>query len=182
MRIGIDLDDTICRTSEMVSDTVEEYAMNNHLDPLDVFNNDLLKYKFFNENLYNIYSNVEVKHDVSSVLKRIKNKGNKIFIITARSNDFVPSVNNVYDITKKWLKDNDIEVDDIIISAYGEDKAEICKKNKIDLMIDDDPYNYKKISAYGIKCLLFDDREKYDMKEDYVTSWLDIEKYIENNR
>ena len=72
--------------------------------------------------------------------------------------------------------------DDIIISVKGETKAEVCKKNKIDLMIDDDPLNYKKISSVGVKCLLFDDREKYDLKEDYVDSWLDIEKYIEKNR
>ena len=179
MRIGIDLDDTICRTTEIVSDTVEEYARENNLDPLDVFNNESLKYDFFNKHLLDIYNNVVIKHDVSSVIKRLKNKGNKIYIITARSNNFVSSVNNVYDITKEWLDKNDIVYDDIIISAYGESKAEICKKNNIDLMIDDDPYNYKKISSNGVECILFDDREKYEMKDDYIDSWLAIEKYIE---
>ena len=48
-------------------------------------------------------------------------------------------------------------------------------------MIEDDPYNYKKIISKGIKCILFDDREKYDLKHDYMTNWLDIEKYIERN-
>ena len=182
MRIGIDLDDTICRTTEKVGDTCEEYAKKNNLDPLDIFNNEKLKYEFFNKNLYNIYSDVSIKHDVSSVIKRLKHKGNEIYIITARSNQYVPSVKNVYDITKQWLEKHHIEFDELILSAYGETKADICKKNNIDLMIDDDPYNYKKISSNGIKCLLFDDREKYDLKENYVDSWLDIEKYIENNR
>ena len=49
-------------------------------------------------------------------------------------------------------------------------------------MIDDDPYNYKKIVSSGTKCLLFDDKERYDLKNNYVTSWLEIEKYIERNR
>lgn len=182
MKIGIDLDDTICRTTEIVGDTVEEYAKNNNLDPLDVFNNEKLKHDFFNKYLPDIYKNVSIKHDVSKVIKRIKNKGNQIIIMTSRSNNFVPSVTNVYDITKEWLEKNDILFDDIIISAKGESKAEVCKKNNIDLMIDDDPLNYKKISSSGVKCLLFDDREKYDLKEDYVDSWLDIEKYIEKNR
>jgi len=182
MKIGIDLDDTICRTTEIVGENVEEYAKKNNLDPLDVFNNEKLKYDFFNKHLLNIYNNVSVKHDVAKVIKRIKNKGNEIIIITSRSNNFVPSVKNVYDITKEWLDKNDIVFDDIIISVKGETKAEVCKKNKIDLMIDDDPLNYKMISSVGVKCLLFDDREKYDLKEDYVDSWLDIEKYIEKNR
>ena len=49
-------------------------------------------------------------------------------------------------------------------------------------MIDDDPYMYRKITQSGKKCLLFDDREKFIQKDDYVTNWLDIEKYIERNR
>ena len=179
MRIGIDLDDTICRTTEIVGDMVEEYASKNNLDPLDVFNNEKLKYDFFNKYLNDIYSKVSIKHDVSSVIKRLKNKGNEIYIITARSDNFVPSVKNVYQITENWLNKNNILFDRIIISAYGETKADICKKNNIDLMIDDDPFNYKKISSNGTKCLLFDDREKYDLREDYVDSWLDIEKYVE---
>ena len=61
----------------------------------------------------------------------------------------------------------------------GRLKLIFVKKNNIDLMIDDDPFNYKKISSNGTKCLLFDDREKYDLREDYVDSWLDIEKYVE---
>ena len=48
-------------------------------------------------------------------------------------------------------------------------------------MIDNDPYNYKMIVSIGKKCLLFDDREKYVLKENYVSNWLDVEKYIERN-
>ena len=128
MRIGIDLDDTICRTTEIVGDMVEEYASKNNLDPLDVFNNEKLKYDFFNKYLNDIYSKVSIKHDVSSVIKRLKNKGNEIYIITARSDNFVPSVKNVYQITENWLNKNNILFDRIIISAYGETKADICKK------------------------------------------------------
>ena len=48
-------------------------------------------------------------------------------------------------------------------------------------MIDDDPYNYKKLTSFGIRCLLFDENKKFEL-ENYVTSWLEIEKYIERNR
>ena len=179
MRIGVDLDDTICRTTEKVHEKVEEYATKLNLDPLDIMNDDVLSKQFFSENLEDIYKNVVVKREVSKVLKRLRSKGNEIYIITARNNEFVKNVDL---ITKNWLKNNQIEVDKVIVEAYGEKKADICKENDIDLMIEDDPYNYKKIISKGIQCILFDDREKYDLKHNYMTNWLDIERYIERNR
>ncbi len=182
MRIGIDLDDTICRTTEIVHDRIEKYAALENLNPLDIMNDEALKEGFFRVYLEDIYANVEIKHEVTNVLKRIRNRGNEIYIITARSSNFVSTVKNVRNITAEWLKKHDIEVDEIIVASYGDKKAEMCKKYHIDLMIDDDPYNYKKIIATGTKCLLFDDREKYNLKDDYVTNWLQVEKYIERNR
>lgn len=182
MRIGIDLDDTICRTTEMVNDKMEEYAKNKHLDVLEIMNDEEIKLDFFNEYLPNIYRTVQVKRDVKDVMRRLKSKGNEIFLITARTNSLVPSIKNVADITEEWLKDNGIEVDGIFSSAYGEDKAQIMKREKIDIMVDDDPYNYKMIVSRGEHCILFDDREKYDLKENYATSWLEVEKFINEFR
>ncbi len=182
MRIGVDLDDTICRTTEIVHDRIERYAEMIHLNPLDIMNDEDLKQGFFSIYMEDIYSNAEIKRDVSKVLKRIRNRGNEIYIFTSRRNDYVPTVNNVLQITEDWLKKNDIEVDGIIVSSYGEARALACKKYNIDLMIDDDPYNYKMITGRGVNCLLFDDREKYDLKSNYVTSWKAIEEYIERNR
>ena len=182
MRIGIDLDDTICRTTEMVHKKLEEYSKEKNLEILDIMNDEVLKQKFFDKYMEDIYKNAEVKRNVGKVLKRLRSKGNELYIITARSDDFAKMKKKVYDITKDWLDKNDIVVDGIIVSAYGDEKGLICRKNKIDLMIDDDPYNYKKVASKGIKCLLFDDRGKYDMRKDYVTTWLEIEKYIERNR
>lgn len=179
MRIGIDLDDTICRTTEIVHKKLEKYAEENNLDVLDIMNDEELKYEFFKKNIENIYADVEIKRDVYHVLKRLRSRGNSIFIVTARGNTIVPDGNNVETIIGKWLHKHNIVVDGIFVGAYGEKKAEVCKKNKIDLMIDDDPYNYKMLISHGINCLLFDDRGKYDLKHDYFTSWLDIEKYIE---
>ena len=182
MRIGVGIDDTICRTTEIVHDRVEKYAKEENLDPLDIMNDEALKNSFFSIYLEDIYANAEIKRDVAKVLKRLRSKGNEIYIISSRSSSFVPTVKNVIKVTEKWLHEHDIEVDAIIVSAYGESRADVCKKYNIDLMIDDDPYNYHKIVAIGKKCLLFDDREKFLQKEDYVTNWLDIEKYIERNR
>ncbi len=110
-----------------------------------------------------------------------KTRGDEIYFFTAREDRFVSSNMSAYDITKQWLDEHGILYDMILTSTYGTHRADMCKKYQIDLMIDDDPYNFREIRSIGKKCLLFDDREKYVLKEDYVTNWLDIEKYLERN-
>lgn len=182
MKIGIDLDDTICNTTEIVQEYLKKYSKNQKINSLDIMNDEDLKQTFFTKYLKEIYENAIIKPNASEVIKRIRNRGNKIYIITARRNDYVPTVSNVIEIIKEWLQKNNIEVDGIIISSHGERKAQMCEENNIDLMIDDNPYNYKKITELGKKCILFDDKERYDLKDNYVTNWLDVEKYIERNR
>ena len=179
MWIGIDLDDTICRTTEMVHEKMDEYAVKNNIDVLEIMNHELVREKFFDEYLPVIYSDVVIKHDVKDVIRRLRNKGNEIFIITGRKKTQVP---NIMEITDRWLEKNDVEVDGIFTSAYGESKADVFKRENIDLMIDDNPYNYKSIVGIGCKCLLFDDRGKYDLKDCYATSWLEVEEYINKMR
>ncbi|MBR3211057.1 MAG: hypothetical protein IKF71_03875 [Bacilli bacterium] len=181
MRIGVDMDDTICRTTEMVHERLEKYAETIHLNPLDIMNDEDLREKFFSVCAEDIYKNAEIKRSVKDVLKRLKSKGNEIYIITAREDNIFSSHLSAYDVTKTWLDEHEIPYDKIITSAYGIHRAEVCKEEKIDLMIDDNPYNFKELQSMGVSCLLFDDREKYVLKEDYVTNWLDIEKYIERN-
>ena len=179
MRIGIDIDDTICRTTEKVNEYMDLYAKDENIDPLMIMNYEDVKDMFFEAYLENIYTSVVVKRNAKEVLRRLRKKGNKLFIITARNNRMCSKIADIEALTKKWLDDNEIEVDGIFIDCYGEARAEVCREQKIDVMIDDDPYNYKMLISHGINCLLFDDRGKYDLKYDYFTSWLDIEKYIE---
>ena len=179
MRIGIDLDDTICRTSEMVHEKMDEYSAKTNRDVLEIMSNELIREQFFNEYLPIIYKEVVIKHDVKDVIRRLRNKGNEIYIITGRKQSQIP---NIMQITDKWLEDNGIEFDGLFTSAYGDTKADVCKREHIDLMVDDNPYNYKTIVGNGGKCLLFDDRDKYDLRQDYVTSWLAAEEYINKFR
>ena len=88
MRIGVGFDDTICRTTEIVHDRVEKYAAAENLNPLDIMNDEFLKEGFFNIYLEDIYANAEIKREVKGVLKRLRSRGNEIYIITSRSNNF----------------------------------------------------------------------------------------------
>ena len=53
MRIGVDLDDTICRTTEIVHKKMDEYASKNNIDVLEVMNHELVREKFFDEYFIN---------------------------------------------------------------------------------------------------------------------------------
>ncbi len=182
MRIGIDIDDTICRTTEKVNEYMSLYAKDENIDPLMIMNYEDIKDMFFEKYLEKIYTSVVVKRNAKEVLRRLRRKGNKLFIITARNNRLSSQVTDVESLTRKWLKDNEIEVDGIFIDAYGEDRADICRRENIDVMIDDDPYNYKMITSNRCRCLLFDDRERFNLRDDYVTNWLEVEDYIDKLR
>ena len=176
------MDDTICRTTEIVQDRLEQYSQELGINPLDIMNDDELQKNFFAIYAEDIYSHAEIKRNVASVLRRLRSKGNEIYIFTSRGNEFSSSNTNAYDVTKKWLEENQIEVDEIITNVHGEHRAEVIRDNNVDIMIDNDPYNYKNLIALGKKCILFDDRERYALKDNYVTNWLDVEKYIERMR
>ena len=132
MRIGIDLDDTICRTTEMVHNYLEIYSEKTHLNPLDIMNDEDLKEEFFDEYIGKIYEEVEIKKDAKKVLKRLKSKGNEIYIITARRDAITKDGKTILEITKEWLQKNEIFVNKIILSSYGDKKAIICKKYLIE--------------------------------------------------
>ena len=65
------------------------------------------------------------------------------------------------------------------VSAKGTLSKELFS---IDVIVDDDPYNYKMITSNGCKCILFDDREKYNLRDDYATNWLEVEDFIDKMR
>lgn len=181
MRIGIDLDNTICNTSEIIHDRIKKYAVKKSTSSELITKDPKLIREFYNDYSIDIFENASIKDDVAKVLKDLKNKGDKLYVITARSNEYLKR-SSVEEETFKWLKKYDIIVDDIITNSYGEAKANVCLGYGIDIMIDDDIINYDAINYVGVKCLLFDDMNRYEEHENRVTSWMEVEEYIERVR
>ncbi len=181
MRIGVSLDDTIAKTTEIVHDRIDTFASKHNLNPLDVMNDEYLKQEFFDECLQDIYKNADVKKNVGDILKRLHAKGHKIYIITVRNNKDSKNLEDVEKLSIDWLVKHHIVFDDIIIAADGDTRASACRIHKIDLMIENNPFNYKKITETGTECLLYDDQGRYQLKDRYMSTWNDIEEYIERN-
>lgn len=156
MRIGIDIDDTICNSWDEIIGTVckdfnfdydevvKSKKVYNDLIPLegDSYYEYAKKYKY-------LLLNPKLKNNVKEVIDKLSTK-NEIIFITSRS-DYC--YDDAYKYSKKYLDKNNIYYDDIIVNAFN--KGKICKEKNIDIFIDDSCDNCIDVNKYGIKALLF---------------------------
>ena len=112
------------------------------------------------------------------IIPLLKEEGNTLIIITARgkvNKDLVP-------ITMQRLKENNL---DIFEKYYWgtENKEEICKQEKIDLMIDDSNINCEKLARDHIHTIYLKDAPSFDIEENeylkVLYNWGEIYRYIE---
>lgn len=155
MRIGIDIDGVLTDFEkwqlEVGSKFFAKYNKNivnpDGYDSDTVFNvTKEMDSEFWHDYLYDYAKNEPARKFAGEVIDKLKNKGYKIYIITARyltdrNDDLGKKMRN---IVIEWLKENSINYDKIIFSP--EDKFEICKENNISIMIEDKVENINNIS------------------------------------
>ena len=182
MKIGIDMDDVIVDTSITMKKYIEKFDAKEdiykHMEevmrgetPTENIN------RFFKENIIEIFKNVEVKENAREVIKRLLENGNEIYIITSRGNT-KDIFRGSKEITIEYLKINSINYTKVIYDSYN--KAEICKENKIDIMIDDSIKHCENILNKNIKSILFTSEvnKNIETKLTRVNNWLELEKVI----
>ena len=160
MRIGIDIDGVLTDIeqwqldygSKFYFEKYDKEIINNEgYETTDIFKVDSkLDDEFWNEYFKDYSINVDVRKFASEVIKKLKQDGNEVYIITARGSFLshsasVMSIEENRNIVLDWLKRNEIEYDDIIFSP--EDKLSICLENNIDVMIEGKVDNINKIST-----------------------------------
>ena len=185
MKIGIDIDDTITYTNELLVKEAlkfdEEYLNDRGFQ-------DETKYSF-REMFYwttedvekfikylrgsNLLYNVEPIEGSLEYINRLNEEGNEIYFITKRMNSL-----KIKNLTKKWLKQHGYKYKKVYF--YIKDKAQFCKKNKIDLLIDNDVPTAKECIELKQNYILKQDGYNYKNKElNLIDKWEDIYKYIE---
>lgn len=183
MRIGIDLDDTITKTDEIlfkyakIYNEEEKILFNINREEWNLtkafgWNEENIK-EFFSKYLKSIYEEAEIKENAKEKINVLKDDGNKIIIITARD---TKSLKEVHEVCKDWLINNKINVDKIVVD--GEDKAQKCLENKIDIFIDDNICNCENVyNNLKIPVLLMNSRYNKDYqnpKIKRVYNWNEI--------
>lgn len=191
MNIGFDIDDTIADISVQML----HYANIFHKDVLkkeqemktknDIQNryylkalfgwNDEEKFKFFDMYYKNVLEEAKVKDGVSKTVKILREKGHIVSFITAR----ITNVKGVEaeNITKKWMQENDIEYDNLIIGAS--EKLPICKELGIELFVDDSFVTCKELQENGIKSFLINTELNKNVDNENIERIDSIEEIID---
>lgn len=193
MRIGVDIDNVISTFNE---ELLKEFLKHNrelgYSDEInenaDYITRGMFNWKdgeveaFYKDNIERIVNKLNVKDGAKEYIDKLKNDGHSIYIITGRDNG---EHSDPYNNTKKWLDDNAIYYDKLILTnAYKNDehgKSKKCIENNIDIMIDDSNHICKDCIDYGITTLLMDtpyNRNVNDIPR--VNSWKEIYDFITN--
>ena len=165
MKIGIDMDDTICSTKESIIKYQNIFIKDKNISSDELWNNNIYKDEFLNKYLSDIYTNAKVKENCIKVLNQLS-KDNELYIITARTTNYI---DDIIKLTKNYLANNNIKVKDIFINS--KDKVDTCIKNNIDLMIDDNYYNYQALTNNNINTILFDELDRYKHINNKINNW-----------
>ena len=187
MKIGIDLDGVVI-DSETTFRTYEEIFDIDILKGNNLINRKEPKFQA----RYNWSSNQEKEFIEKYFLKvsresglmsgfiaiyeLLKKQGHEFVVITARGG----YVKEMKDDAIRLLEENNIKFDKYYWNV--EDKLEICKKEKVDIMINDDWNIIKKIAENKIRTLYFRDTNLMILEENKyikeVNNWGEIYRYI----
>ncbi|CDC78982.1 uncharacterized conserved protein [Clostridium sp. CAG:465] len=193
MRIGIDIDGVLTDIEQWQLDVGGKFFSKFNKSVLNkdgyeitkIFNvSDELDSQFWNEYLYDYVTKEPSRKYASEVIKKLKDDGNEIYIVTAR---YLTDRNNedgekMRKIVVNWLAEQKIDYDEIIFSP--EDKKENCKKYNIDIMIEDKVDNINKISSIiPVICFHAGYNNECKGKNIYrVYNWYDIYNLINGGK
>ena len=182
MRIGIDIDDTICDSFEQLLPLICDEC---NLD-INKLRNENISYEYFFKDktsdlfkgatkiLFENVDNIPLKENVAYYINLLHEEGNEIIFITSRSNH---TFSDPYKTTRDYLEKNNIYYDKLIVSSHTKDN--ICVEEKIDLFIDDSVDHTTSVNDKGIDVLLFDaGYNRHINKFTRVSSWEEVYNYI----
>lgn len=184
MKIGIDIDNVI---SNFNDELLKEYLKHDkELRNTGIINKDVfIRYgmfdwtekeetEFYKNNIERIAIKLKPIHKATETIKKLKEDGNEIIIISGRNNG---EYNNPYKLTEEWLAKYNIVYDKLILTnAYNkEEKANVCKENNIDIMIEDSTQTAVNIERVGTKVLFMNTRyNKNNENFEKVSNWKEI--------
>ncbi len=193
MRIGIDIDGVLTDIEQWQLDCGGKFfsKLNKSVvnkdgyEITEIFNvSDELDSQFWNEYLYEYVTKEPSRKYASEVIKKLKDSGNEIYIITARylTDRNTEDGQRMRQIVIDWLKQQNIIYDEIIFAP--ENKLQICLENNIDVMIEDKVANIEKIST-RLPVICFHAGYNKHCKNDNiyrVYTWYDIYNLINGGK
>ena len=189
MKIGSDLDGVVI-DSETTFRTYEEIFDLDKLNGNNLINREEPKFQArYNwkdeeqkKNIKNYFMTVSKESPLMAgfigVYNLLKKENVEFIVITARGG----FIKEMKDDAERLLNENNIKFNKYYWKQ--DDKLDVCLKEKIDLMIDDDYKIIEKLSNNNIKTLYFRDTGLKKLEENEyikeVNNWGDIYRYIKS--
>ena len=185
MRIGLDIDDTISKTNEVLMKYAFKYNEEHGNKPLlkkdtnnfgEVFGwNDDEVYTFFRTYYLDALKELEPKDNVKEVLTKLREEGNEIIFITVRNDRECGGEGEAYRITTEWLDKYEIPYDELNLDIH--DKKTFCEENGIDIFMDDSVRTISAVKELGITTCLAVNNFNIDYKDDKVINVYDLDDF-----
>ena len=185
MVLGIDMDDTICSTNEIIIEEAHLYDKDvlggTGVKDAQAYNfSDMMgwpegmKGQFFADRLETIMSSAPIKAGAKEVINKLHDEGWKIVIISFRKDKYL---SDPYGMTEKWLDDNGVKYDKLYVNTGT--KTDECIENNVTLFIDDKESHCEDVSNAGIDVLLFTNGYNQDEKRfPRANDWNQVYEYI----
>ena len=192
MKIGIDIDNVISNFNDTL---LTEYLLHDkELRNSGIINknadyirkgmfdwNENEETNFYKNNIERIAKKLGVIEGAKEYIDKLHDDGHIICIITGRDNG---EYTEPYNMTKKWLEDNNIYYDDLILTdAYDKHaKTKQCLEHNIDIMIDDSVRICSDCIENGITTILMDTPYNKYSNIQRVKSWKEFYRYVSNHK
>ena len=165
MNIGIDIDNVLSNFNE---ELLKEFMKHDkELRNSGIINKDVYITRgmfdwpkdefddFYYKNIERIAQNLKVIDGAPEYIKKLREKGYKIYIISGRDNG---EYSNPYKMTKDWLEKYNIQYDKLILTDVFDSakKAKVCLENNISIMIDDSSRIQLEVDKTRVTALLMD--------------------------
>jgi len=190
MIIGIDIDNTVTYTTEMIMHYATIYGQERGLNTVPDLSGYYLEEclgwssesvdDFFALYLESIYREVRPKEHAAEVIQHL-HRHHQIVLITSRNHMF-PGIKQV---TTEWLKVHGITYDELVLNATSNmhhfSKLNVCMQHKVNLMVEDHHDLAQELSAF-IPVILFDYpyNKKVQNGSIYrVHNWIQVQNWIE---
>lgn len=187
MKIGIDLDGVVI-DSETTFRTYEEIFDIDTLKGNNLINKEEPKFQsrynwtedqekdFIKEYFLKVSKESNLMSGFIGVYNLLKSQGHEFIVITARGG----FVKEMKDDAIRLLDENNIKFHKYYWQV--KDKLKVCKKENVDIMIDDDWKIIKKLSDNKVRTLYFRDTNLMKLEENEyikeVNNWGDIYRHI----
>ena len=190
MKIGIDIDNVISNFNDTL---LTEYLLHDKElrnsgiinKKADYIRNGMFDWNedeetnFYKNNIERIAKKLGVIEGAKEYIDKLHDDGHIICIITGRDNG---EYTEPYNMTKKWLEDNSIYYDNLILTdAYDKRaKTKQCLEHNIDIMIDDSASICSDCIENGITTILMDTPYNKYSNIQRVKSWKEFYRYVSN--